>query len=82
MMAMVACSTRGASAAATVDPMALPEDAGSTPLLTEWIAEVGEEEVVAVVEETRRRVADGSLPSFDNSADLLAFVRRGHRQTA
>ena len=51
-------------------------------MLTEWIAEVGEEAVVAVVEETRRRVADGSLPSFDNSADLLAFVRRGHRQTA
>lgn len=66
-------------------PMARPEEAGSTPLLTEWIAEVGVEAVVAVVavvKETRRRVGEGSLPSFDNSADLLAFVRRGHRQTA
>ena len=62
-------------------PVALPEDAESTPLLTEGIAEVGEEAVVAVVEETKRRVAHGSLPSFDSSADLLTFARRGHRQS-
>ncbi len=63
-------------------PMAPPEDAGSTPLLDEWIAEVGEDAVAAEVTETKRRIAEGILPSFDNSTDLLAFVRRGHRQTA
>lgn len=64
--------------------MAMTQDASisRTPLLDEWIAEVGEAAVKAEVEDTRRRIEDGSLPSFDNPADLLAFVRRGRRQSA
>lgn len=58
------------------------ESASSTPVIDEWIAEVGEPAVIADVEETRRRIAEGSLPSFDNPADLLAFLRRGRRQSA
>ncbi len=54
----------------------------STPLLDEWIAAVGEAAVAAEIEETKRRIDEGSLPSFDNPADLLAFVMRGRRQSA
>lgn len=54
----------------------------STPLLDEWIAALGEAAVAAEIEETKRRIDDGSLPSFDNPADLLAYVLRGRRQSA
>jgi hypothetical protein len=54
----------------------------STPLVDAWIAEIGEERVVEIVENTRRRAGDGSLPVFDNEQDLKAFLRRGHRQSA
>jgi hypothetical protein len=54
----------------------------STPLFDAWIAEVGEEQIVDIVEDTRRRAGDGSLPAFDNEQDLKAFLRRGHRQSA
>jgi hypothetical protein len=54
----------------------------STPLLDGWIAEIGEERIVEIVEDTRRRAGDASLPVFDNEQDLKAFLRRGHRQSA
>lgn len=57
-----------------------PESA--TPLLDEWIDEVGEDAVMAVVEDTKRRVEDGSLPAFSDKKDLLAYVRRARRQSA
>ena len=62
----------------------MPQDGSgsSTPLIDEWIAATGEAAVAAEVEETKRRVEDGSLPSFDNPADLLAFAMRGRRQSA
>lgn len=62
----------------------MPHDrsASSTPLIDEWIAAAGEATVAAEVEEIRRRVEDGSLPSFDNPVDLLAFAMRGRRQSA
>ena len=63
--------------------MAMPQDsASSTPLLDDWIAEAGEAAVAAEVEEARRRIDEGSLPSFDNPAALLAFVMRGRQQSA
>jgi hypothetical protein len=64
--------------------MATPQDGrtSSTPLLDEWIAEAGEAAVAAEVEETKRRIDEGSLPSFDDPADLLAFLTRGRRQSA
>ena len=57
-------------------------ESSSTPLVDAWIAEIGEEAVIGIVEDTRRRAAEGSLPAFDNEADLKAFLRRGHRQSA
>lgn len=63
--------------------MAMPqESASSTPLLDDWIATAGEAAIAAEVEETRRRIDEGSLPSFDNPVALLAFVMRGRQQTA
>lgn len=64
--------------------MATPENvsANSTPLIDEWIAAAGEPAVTDEINETRRRIADGSLPSFDNPADLSAFLARSRRQSA
>lgn len=64
--------------------MAMPQDGStsSTPLLDEWIAAAGEAAVAAEVEEAKRRIEEGSLPSFDNPADLLAFISRGRRSSA
>ena len=63
--------------------MAMPQDsASSTPLIDDWVAEAGEAAVAAEVEEARRRIDEGSLPSFDDPAALLAFVMRGRRQSA
>lgn len=52
------------------------------PLLDEWIEEVGEDTVIAVVEDTKRRVEDGTLPAFSDRKDLLAYIRRARRQSA
>lgn len=60
----------------------LGDPSSFTPLVDEWIEEVGEAQVAAYVEETRRRVEEGMLPSFDNPADLLAFLRQGRQQSA
>jgi hypothetical protein len=63
--------------------VAPPRDKSSfTPLLDEWIEEVGEAQVAAHLEETRHRVEAGTLPTFDNPAELLAFLRQGRKQSA
>ena len=62
--------------------MASDQPECSTPLLDDWIEEVGEEAVVAVVEDTKRRVEDGTLPAFSDREGLLAYLRRGRRQSA
>ena len=67
----------------TLASMAMPQEgASSTPLLDDWIAKAGEAAVSAEVEETRRRIDEGSLPSFDNPSALFAFVMRGRQQSA
>lgn len=50
-------------------------------LLDEWIREVGEEGVAAVVAATIRGADDGSIPSFTGKAEILAdwTVRYPHR---
>lgn len=62
--------------------MAQEGSTGSTPLLDDWIAAAGEAAVAAEVEGARRRIDEGSLPSFDNPDDLLAFLLRGRQQSA
>lgn len=48
------------------------------------IAEMGgEEAVVAMIEDTKRRVADGTLREFHDRESFLQFFRQGrHSQSA
>jgi hypothetical protein len=63
--------------------MAMPQDSpSSTPLLDDWIATAGEAAVAEEIEGIRRRIDEGSLPSFDNPAAFLAFVMRVGQQSA
>jgi len=52
---------------------------GSTPSLDEWIAEVGEDEVVAVVRDAMRDIEAGTTPGFTDKASFTAYLQRGHR---
>jgi len=62
--------------------MAQRQDESQTPLLDAWIEEDGEAAILEAAEEIRRRVADGSLPMFEDRAQLLEHLRRGRRQSA
>ena len=44
--------------------------------LDRWIAEVGEGYIVGLVEETRRGVADGTIPAFSDKAAFLRHLTR------
>jgi hypothetical protein len=60
-----------------------PQDQiGDTPLLDEWLAEVGEDAVVEAVAEARRSITDGKTPGFSDKDEFLKYLRRQHRQTA
>jgi hypothetical protein len=48
--------------------------------LDEWIAEVGEEAVAAVIAEIRQQIADGRIPSFTDKEQFLAHIQRGHQR--
>jgi hypothetical protein len=48
--------------------------------LDEWIAEIGEEGVAAVIEEARRQIEDGSTPGFTDMEQFLAYIQRGHQR--
>lgn len=67
---------------ATVSSMTREHGESPTPSLDEWIKQEGEAAVIAAVEDTRRRVADGSLPTFEDEGEFLAYLERGHRQSA
>ena len=51
-------------------------------LLDEWIAEVGESGVFDVIDDTKRRIAEGSLPGFTEKHELVAYLNRSRRQSA
>jgi len=42
----------------------------------------GKEAFVAMIEDTERRVADGSLPGFSDAESLVAHWRSRRRQSA
>ena len=62
--------------------MAPQDRIGDTPLLDEWLAEVGEDAVVEAVAEAQRSIADGKTPGFSDKNEFLKHLRRPHRQTA
>jgi len=44
--------------------------------LDDWIAEVGEDYIVDLVEVTRRGVADGTVPAFSDKDAFLQHLTR------
>ncbi len=63
--------------------MALSHEESDNASFDKWIAEMGGEEAfVAMIEDTKRRAADGSLPGFTDAQSLLAYWNRGRRQSA
>ena len=63
----------------TLALMASPQEQTGTPSLDEWIAEVGEEEVVAVVKASVRDIENGTTPGFTDKEAFSAYVGRGRR---
>jgi hypothetical protein len=51
-------------------------DEATTPLLEEWIAEIGEEQVSAAVLAAIRSIEDGTVPGFTDRESLLAYIGR------
>jgi hypothetical protein len=62
--------------------MAFEDRIGDTPLLDEWLAEVGDEVVIETVAEARQSIADGKTPGFSEKDEFIEHLRRQHRQTA
>jgi hypothetical protein len=61
----------------------MPKDGpADTSLLDEWVASVGEEAVVAAVEEARRRIAVGSTPGFTDKEQFLEYLGRPRHRSA
>ncbi len=56
--------------------MAEHPDQAATPLLDEWIAERGEEQVVAAVKAAMRSIEEGTTPGFTDKAALLEYIGR------
>jgi hypothetical protein len=55
---------------------------GDTPLLDEWLAEVGDDAVIEAVAEARQSITDGTTPGFSDKDEFIEHLRRQHRQTA
>jgi hypothetical protein len=62
--------------------VALEDRIGVTPLLDEWLAEVGDDAVVEAVAEARQSIVDGKTPGFSDKDEFIEHLRRQHRQTA
>ena len=45
-------------------------------LLDEWRAEVGDDEVIRIIRQTREDADSGRLPSFTDKESLLAYWRQ------
>ena len=50
------------------------------PPLDDWIAEIGEEAVAEIITEAHREIAEGSIPSFTDKEQFLAYIQRGHQR--
>lgn len=51
-----------------------------TPMLDEWIAEIGEDGVLTVIEDAKRQIGEGTVAGFHDRDSFLEFLeelRRG-----
>ena len=48
----------------------------ATPLLDEWIAELGEAKVAVAVAAAIKAIEDGTTPGFTDKQALLAYIGR------
>ena len=48
----------------------------ATPLLDEWIAELGEEHVAIAVKAAIKAIENGTTPGFTDKQALLAYIGR------
>jgi hypothetical protein len=55
---------------------------GETPLLDQWLSEIGEEAVVEAVTQARQSIAEGVTPGFSDKEEFLKHLRRPHHQKA
>lgn len=62
--------------------MADEQERSTTPLLDEWLAEVGEDEVVRIVRATEQAIEDGLLPGHSDAASLLQYWKSRRRRSA
>lgn len=53
------------------------EEPAAPDALDLWIAEVGEDYIVGLVEETRKGVADGTIPTFSDTGSFLQRLSFG-----
>jgi hypothetical protein len=51
-------------------------DQAAMPLLDDWIAEAGAEQVIAAVKAAVHQIEDGSTPGFTDKQELLAYLGR------
>ncbi len=58
------------------------ESASPTPLLDEWLAEVGDDGVAAAVDAARAQITDGSLRGLSDKDELLEYLQGSHRRSA
>jgi len=56
--------------------MTTGSDQVATPLLDDWIGEVGEERVVQAVKAAVQAIEDGITPGFTDKQALLAYIGR------
>jgi len=66
--------------------MALVHEESGDPSFDQWVADMGgEDAVVAMIEDTKRRAAEGSLRGFHDEASYEQFLKDlgpGRRQSA
>ena len=58
-----------------------PEES-TTPQLDRWVEEVGEEEVLRIIEEVKTAIEDGTITGFTDKASFLESWNREHRRSA
>lgn len=61
---------------ASVNFMSTHPAQGATPLLDEWIVEVGEDEVISAVRTAMDAIEDGIIPGFTDKQALLDYIGR------